>query len=239
MLETKFYSAYKPQSAQTIIGVELTYSVIEFNPIVFSDVAIDPFSKKMDTKEFEKKIVTKRFEVLVNDEIVFSSNKNELMIYLAKEFRYKLAKEGLDQYIIKHVVDKLTNIASTSNPFYMAGKYSLGGIVNSSGTHASWQPLGDGFNEYDSIQMDQFSRRLPGAYENVTYPCDCPAKHFDVKTNSYSDVPGPVQGKLRGAIIHMNDKHKWSREAIADWLDELHDSGQVDIVFKVEVGGEE
>lgn len=33
---------------------------------------------------------------------------------------------------------------------------------------------------------------------------------------------------LKSVIIHLNDKHKWTREAIADWLDQLHAAGVID-----------
>lgn len=34
-------------------------------------------------------------------------------------------------------------------------------------------------------------------------------------------------------VQHVNDDHKWTRESIADWLDDLHDTGIVDLSFKV------
>ena len=37
-------------------------------------------------------------------------------------------------------------------------------------------------------------------------------------------------------IIHLNDKVHWTREQIADWLDELADSGQINIDFEVDTG---
>ena len=34
-------------------------------------------------------------------------------------------------------------------------------------------------------------------------------------------------------IMHLNDDHKIAREEIADWLDELHDSGVVDLTIEI------
>jgi hypothetical protein len=51
--------------------------------------------------------------------------------------------------------------------------------------------------------------------QTVDLPCDC---------------PGQVQ--LENGIIHLNDSHRWTREAIADWLDELHIKGVVDTTIK-------
>ena len=36
---------------------------------------------------------------------------------------------------------------------------------------------------------------------------------------------------LSRVIIHLNDSHYWSREKIADWLDEMHDKGIVDLTL--------
>lgn len=36
---------------------------------------------------------------------------------------------------------------------------------------------------------------------------------------------------LRRTIICLNDNHRWTREQIADWLDEEHDKGNIDIEF--------
>lgn len=56
---------------------------------------------------------------------------------------------------------------------------------------------------------------LPGMYTPVDLPCSCPV--FDVN--------------LSFAIMHINDFHNWTREQIADWLDELADEGTINIDF--------
>lgn len=63
-------------------------------------------------------------------------------------------------------------------------------------------------------QMLEVYMNLPGA--DVLLPC-----------------PHCGEGsELTEVIIELNDTHKWSREAIADWVDNLHDSGFVDLSFK-------
>jgi hypothetical protein len=37
---------------------------------------------------------------------------------------------------------------------------------------------------------------------------------------------------LWNQVQHLNDEHEWPREKIADWLDELHDSGEVNLEFE-------
>jgi hypothetical protein len=59
------------------------------------------------------------------------------------------------------------------------------------------------------------TRNLPGMGKVVPMPCD-----------------HPVNLTLWAGVQHLNDTHQWSREKIADWLDELHDSGVVNLEFE-------
>lgn len=70
-------------------------------------------------------------------------------------------------------------------------------------------------NMQTSIDLGMESEKLPGLYNKVESPCDC---------NLASNI-------LKAVIIHLNDRHKWTREAIADWLDELADADKIDIDF--------
>ena len=56
---------------------------------------------------------------------------------------------------------------------------------------------------------------LPGIKSGVVLPCNCFSRNITLKE----------------AIIHLNDREKWTREQIADWLDELADKGEIDIDF--------
>lgn len=64
----------------------------------------------------------------------------------------------------------------------------------------------------------QLSKQLPG----VDAVVECPAC-------TVKDSP-PWEKKLWYIIQHLNDQHRWSREAIADFLDELPE--EIDITFK-------
>lgn len=76
--------------------------------------------------------------------------------------------------------------------------------------------------------VSSLAHLLPGVQANVKFPCDC------WKLN-----PEKSQA-LENVIMHLNDYHTdtisgrsvWSREKIADWLDELHDSGIVNLEFQ-------
>lgn len=70
----------------------------------------------------------------------------------------------------------------------------------------------------DAEALEVLSKMLPGANAMIFPPCAC---------KNTTKVP------VRAAVIHLNDVHLWKREAIADWLDEVHESGEVDLEFKV------
>lgn len=54
--------------------------------------------------------------------------------------------------------------------------------------------------------LDRLAELLPALYERVKCPMSC--RRGD--------------DELEAVIVHLNDYHKWTREAIADWLDTLN-----------------
>jgi hypothetical protein len=52
----------------------------------------------------------------------------------------------------------------------------------------------------------------------------CPEPH--------ASGPWVQEGRLRNVIMHINDSHGWTRERIADWIDELHDAGKINAEFQ-------
>lgn len=87
------------------------------------------------------------------------------------------------------------------------------------GVPAALLSLSDYFNavsvEKEKRYLFKETKKLPGTSQRVVLPCAC----------------GPVSEALRDAIMHLNDLHQWTRESIADWLDELADAGKIDIDF--------
>jgi len=63
---------------------------------------------------------------------------------------------------------------------------------------------------------DGIARLIPAI---KTTEAECPAQLCTV----YNYIWSVVQ--------HINDTHRWNREAIADWLDTLHDSGVINLVL--------
>lgn len=61
----------------------------------------------------------------------------------------------------------------------------------------------------------------PMTKEEAECPCGC-KQMFVCEHTHYS---------IWDLIQHLNDKHQWTREKIADWLDELHDTGIINLVL--------
>lgn len=70
-------------------------------------------------------------------------------------------------------------------------------------------------------ELDRRSTRLPGMKEQVTCPENCESYLFGVRKTD-----------LRSVIIHVNDRHRWDRHKLADWLDGLYDKGMESLAFK-------
>lgn len=72
-------------------------------------------------------------------------------------------------------------------------------------------PLLEGYSPVDKNDSpERLAALLPGVEEKVM----CPNYHARLWRGSVYDT-----------IIHLNDTHKWPREKIADWIDELADQG--------------
>lgn len=68
-----------------------------------------------------------------------------------------------------------------------------------------------------NTNIAKIARQLPG----MTQSAYCPVKKCGERAPTV----------LYYLIQHLNDSHKWTREKIADWLDEKMDAGEIDIEF--------
>lgn len=66
----------------------------------------------------------------------------------------------------------------------------------------------------------QKAKKLPG----MEFRTECPGE--------FLGNPCVYKDRLYHMVQHLNDEHRWTRESIADFLDELHDSGQVNLEFQ-------
>ena len=145
----------------------------------------------------------------------------EIMVKAEKVLSGHMSMQAYQSFQHKYQPTTITNTAnSTDTEFWKHYKAKL----DKNKYYASWSEGGN-----DQSMFSELSHILPGVKEEVEYPC----KNFEHHVGE--------KGQIRTIIIHMNDVHKWTREQIADWLDELHDSGVINIEFEVDVderGGE-
>lgn len=99
--------------------------------------------------------------------------------------------------------------------------YGIDNVLNSHNVYHEIELTGT----VKPVQANSFStkaRELPGM-EYV--PGGCPSDDVKKKCANSS------KWILFYVVQHLNDEHKWTREQISDWLDELHDSGKVNLEF--------
>ena len=83
-------------------------------------------------------------------------------------------------------------------------------VIAGGGTYNPCADVVEKSNDSENLYNGSFD--LPGAKYYVTCPVeDCFASDQNDKS------------ALRNIVIHLNDSHKWTREAIADWLESIHD----------------
>jgi hypothetical protein len=82
-------------------------------------------------------------------------------------------------------------------------------VIAVDGTYNPCADVVEKSNDADTLYNGSFD--LPGA----KYLVACPAEDCFLKETDMSP--------LRNIVIHLNDSHKWTREAIADWLESIHD----------------
>lgn len=121
----------------------------------------------------------------------------------------EVAHKALLGCIFYPVVDKHELNALAANSFRHYVDRFLESLTKNMGSN--------GFIDHNTSISDA-SLDLPGVSEIVEHPCDCEKRGF------YDSVWMIVQ--------HLNDQHDWPRDKIADWIDELHDSGIINAEFQ-------
>lgn len=81
------------------------------------------------------------------------------------------------------------------------------------------QIFGESEEQRLNREMAKAASQLPGAGQMVMCP-GCLEMRLPIRPH-----------ELHNVIVHLNDRHRWGRNKIADWLDELADSGQINIDF--------
>lgn len=96
--------------------------------------------------------------------------------------------------------------------------------VECTGIHQEIEDYTFNFKPSPENELSELARQLPGVHEETKYPCTCSRG----QTSSLDTI--------FAIIIHLNDKCGWSREQVADWLDEINDpTGEngPDLTFKL------
>jgi hypothetical protein len=107
-----------------------------------------------------------------------------------------------------------------------------GGLIktNTIITNNIYEPISGYYASLDhASELNRLSNLMPAAQEIVEYPCNCP--------NTITSDPRlqfPVTNRLMNCVMHLNDMHtEWTREKIADWIDELHEAGTINAEFEL------
>lgn len=135
---------------------------------------------------------------------------------------------GAFQLVVFYLVEEICALKQYKDS-EQARKYLSDTITKMCVTFFQNNPLVTATKHTESF--DYISNSLPAMKSRV----DHPQKHMRFLT---SHKGCPDSSSLKHMVIHLNDVHKWTREQIADWMDELHDAGLIDIEFKVDADTE-
>lgn len=158
---------------------------------------------------------------LSSEELLYASNVTTLVDRIMSAITPRIEEAAQNEFVSQTVVVQLRHdltkyLAKTS---YEKNAFAYPDVKSSSSV---------------SVELNELSKGLPGVGANVVSPCTC------TKSDFFEQKASPLKDSVWSLIQHLNDFHKeWTRERIADWLDELHDTGQVNIEFPVEVEGGE
>src|SRR5690606_12277031 len=108
-------------------------------------------------------------------------------------------------------------MATGQNNYEFAVSIATDAVVSGKGGVVSGNSLLYGKSPFpadtdsDASMLAHESKKLPG----VEHIVRCPGTR--------NESPCPSVTSIYYIIQHLNDIHRWTREAIADWLEEIHD----------------
>lgn len=187
--------------------------------------------------DFQTYTIDKTVGVTVEDELIVNSNPQQIFMFVMDYLMKSLAKDVPPEVAFKIRQDIQDSVAKAVGYKVLDGKVSIGSIGAKGWSDLGWtsdESISFEFKDpltlktTESSMLQGAAYKLPGVRTTVEMPCIC-NETWKAKTGRSH------RSQIYGIIQHLNDECKWSRERIADWLDELHDSGVVDIEFKVEI----
>lgn len=125
-------------------------------------------------------------------------------------------RKTLLDYVVESLSQTYSDVKNWSTMFGIKhnSTFASGEYVS---TTTTAQFHGDGSIDGQSVSF--MARSLPGVQAMLSHPCGC--------------YPESGKFSLFEIIMHLNDRCEWSREKIADWIDELHDKGIINAEFEV------
>jgi len=82
------------------------------------------------------------------------------------------------------------------------------------GFDSTWQTTCTSMAAYEAIgEQHRYLESFYVPWPFLAQPCSCPYGNCIFSMSSY--------WKLRNIIPHLNDHHRWTREAIADWVEQF------------------
>ena len=168
---------------------------------------VDEFLMQYD-KTAEQDIIEKLVEEICYQEpwISYSWLINEVMNTVGFKYNTYSSKGSFES--IGHI--DANTIYSDANTIYSDANTIYSGDIQLSGdNNSTWENK---------------ARKLPGMQAIVVCPCSCDKGSLE----------------LISIIMHLNDKHSpgildevWTTEDVCNWLDELHDSGIVNLEIEI------
>lgn len=171
---------------------------------------------------------SKKIEVPDNITVQKSNLYSSLDIsfqYAGKSYCLKVSEEMIHSVGIDYIRMYVENVYDDIHP--KAVDYTVSQIKSI---------MGSPVEEYKDYSISSYSvdkqenevakasRSLPGMLTLVETPdADC--------ARICAQGWGRNELSLWRMIQHLNDGHQWTRERIADWIDELHDSGVINAEF--------
>lgn len=165
--------------------------------------------------EVKYKGMIKGVKQVINDEMLHKANKHEF------------------KYIKENIAGKIAQELAFKCPLDMAEEKQVYADILKTLNNGS--PASAYANTYSGDNFSTLAYELPAVRSMVKHP---PMGDPLSYVGKLLKCKGHEEADLMSMVIHLNDQHKWTREKIADWIDELHDSGIIDAEFHIEMEDE-
>jgi hypothetical protein len=144
-----------------------------------------------------------KWAVLINEEALAHANSIPALIYDVVKTELLKGGQVFSAVSNKEVMDKLVSVLQNGQNTLLGVSQKISILNEYFGTMTS---------AGSRTEQETLKKMLPGLSQNV----NCPVDHGEAWRDS-----------LWYVIQHLNDRHRWPRESIADWLESL----DIDLTF--------